>query len=203
MSIPQAGAIRVKTIIFKFGKWLSTTVSKVHIPFARKRVRLGDYNEYLEMISQWEVGDILTTATYGEASNLFIPGEYKHIGWYLGNEKVLEATTEGVVVTYLPFFLSNRDKIAVSRFKFATKEEVGRAVHRALTLIGLPYDFEMNTDNNNWYCSEVIYVKMDEELESRGKDMPFEMRKRLGVLTIAPDDFMRATDKLDVITQLP
>lgn len=187
-------------ILFKIAKPISQFIAGAHMPFSRKRMTA---DTYLDIRKLARPGDVLLTFTYGEASVWFIPGKYKHIGWYMGDDKVLEASTHGVRISHLSEFVFRKDGIGCFRSKFATEQEMIDAVSRGAKLEGKEYDFEFNTQNDQWYCSEIVFMKTKEVLEEAGKEMPFKLQPRLGVDTIAPDDFRRAAEKWDCILERP
>jgi len=89
-----------------------------------------------------------------------------HIGvvWIQNNKSyVIEADTKGVVRTRLDSFMSRsvdakgHPKIMVGRLKEEYRNEIPQAINRMLTLIGKPYDFAFDIDNDSYYCSELVY----------------------------------------------
>jgi hypothetical protein len=48
-------------------------------------------------------------------------------------------------------------KIVVGRLKEAYRSEIPQAINRMLALIGKPYDFAFDIDNDCYYCSELVY----------------------------------------------
>ena len=89
-----------------------------------------------------------------------------HVGVvYINNDKtyVIEADTKGVVKTRLDSFLNRslddqgRPKILAGRLKEAYRAEIPKAMDRIIALLGKPYDFAFDINNDCYYCSELIY----------------------------------------------
>ncbi len=173
--------------LLKVTSFFSQRIAKVYMPFSRKRIEQADYEHMLTVL---KVGDVISTRTRGELSNLFIPGFWGHVAIYDGNGKVIEATTHGVVETSLAWFLFGKDYCAVSRPNFMTDEQKWLAVDFCSRQIGKPYDFSINTSNiDKFYCSEIIYHAFKFVLGQS----PFKLRVILGQETIAPSDFYDAS----------
>lgn len=89
-----------------------------------------------------------------------------HVGIvYLSDDEpqVIEATTDGVVMTSLKTFLSrsydqdNNSKVIVGRVKDIHKRLPHKAVDYAQSLIGKKYDHVFDIKNDSYYCSELVY----------------------------------------------
>lgn len=76
---------------------------------------------------------------------------------------VIEADTRGVVKTQLDSFLNRsldakgHPKIFVGRLKEEYHEMIYPAMNRMLLLLGKPYDFAFDINNDRYYCSELLY----------------------------------------------
>lgn len=99
--------------------------------------------------------------TYG------IDGTYpSHVGVVcICNKKfyVIEADTKGVVKTQINSFLNRsldingHPKIVVGRLKEKYREGIPLAINRMLALLGKPYDFAFDINNDCYYCSELLF----------------------------------------------
>ncbi|MEM9549043.1 MAG: YiiX/YebB-like N1pC/P60 family cysteine hydrolase [Bacteroidota bacterium] len=89
-----------------------------------------------------------------------------HVGMVISvNEElaVIEAITKGVVITPLDTFLNRsfdqngHSKVLVGRLKDGDKSLVEKAVNYARTLLGKSYDTVFDIQNDQYYCSELVY----------------------------------------------
>jgi uncharacterized protein YycO len=144
-------------------------------------------------------GDAICSTRYGEATNLFIGGKYKHVGIYVGEmdgvPMVVEAIGKGVAYTDLIQFMLSKDVIGAFRPKFAGKEEMSAAAKKAIETVGSPYDYGFDSGNEAYYCSELYYYAYAETLRS----CPLELRPRMGRLTITPSDIWLAINKFKTV----
>jgi len=173
--------------LLKIASFFSRRVAKIYMPFSRKRIRPEDY---IEMKKLLKAGDVISTKTRGEFSNIFVPGFFGHVAIYDGEGFVIEATTRGVVRTHLAWFLFGKDYATVVRPNFMTDDQKWLAVDYCKRQIGKPYDYSFNTSNiDSFYCSELIYSAYKFVLG----DSPFKLKKTLGQETVAPSDFYNAS----------
>jgi hypothetical protein len=172
---------------YKLTEWLGAR----HMPFTHKLITSFDYYHALEMLRP---GDVLLSLIYGEFSNFFIPGHFKHAAIYCGTQLdrypcIIEAVSKGVIKKNMLDFMFKKDEIMAFRPTFCTKNDSKSAVFAANKLVGSHYDYQFKSDNDAFYCSEAIYYSY---LQVLGEKMPFQMWKRFGRLTITPNDFHRA-----------
>ncbi|XKM13410.1 YiiX/YebB-like N1pC/P60 family cysteine hydrolase [Orbaceae bacterium ac157xtp] len=78
-----------------------------------------------------------------------------HVGLYIGNDQVIEASHQkGVVITPLPAFL------AVATYNVAAtikqSDLLDCAIARAKTKLGLPYNHSFYPNDKGLYCSQLI-----------------------------------------------
>jgi uncharacterized protein YycO len=166
-----------------FSQW----VAGIHMPFSKKRI---DQDDYEHMLSVLKVGDVISTKTRGELSNVFIPGFWSHVAIYSGNGRVIEATTQGVVETNLAWFLFSKDYCAASRPNFLNEDQKWLVIDYCKRQIGKPYDYSFHTsDIDKFYCSEIVYHAFKFVLGQS----PFKLKVVLGQETVAPSDFYNAT----------
>lgn len=80
-----------------------------------------------------------------------------------GKTLVIEADTKGVILTPIDSFLhrsvdaKGNPKVFAGRLKPEYHQEIPQAITRMLALLGKPYDFAFDIDNDCYYCSELVY----------------------------------------------
>lgn len=89
-----------------------------------------------------------------------------HIGMVILSDagpQVVEATTNGVVMTDLKTFLSRsydkngNSKVIVGRVNEMHSQLIPDAVQHAQSLLGKKYDHVFDVNNDTYYCSELVY----------------------------------------------
>ena len=92
---------------------------------------------------------------------------YTHVGIVSvenGNVFVIEATSPKVRKVVIDTFLNDARKIngkpivAVGRLKSKYYDIIPQAVKNAETYLGKPYDYVYSPDNDEYYCSELVYL---------------------------------------------
>ena len=140
-------------------------------------------------------GDVLLGRTFGELTNLFIPGKYKHAALFACGVSdypyAIEAIGTGVQKSDLIDFMLKRDIVGIYRMKGIDYKQSVDIVELAKKYIGFPYDYEFRSDNKAFYCSEFVYSCYKETIGERFK---FEMWKRFGSMTVMPSDIARAEE---------
>lgn len=154
---------------------------------------MRNYEEISQLI---QPGDVIVTRTKWRPTNALIPGFYNHAVFYVGGDRVVHAL-DRVELVSLPILLSHVDDYAIMRPSSFTPEELEKACNIAKTFVGLPYDYNFEPTPDALYCSELVTVV----LQQSKKDWPFEWRKRLGVLTVIPQDFRDAKVFFDKILE--
>lgn len=149
-----------------------------------------DYRSYGESLPL--AGSVLVSLTDGEWANYLIPDYWSHNAIYTGEGTVIEATAMGgVIETDLIDFMMRKDYIVAMEPKFASAEQMKKAVAHARTQVGKKYDFEFNySDVESFYCSELIYWSYLQVIPNS----PFTLRCVLGVMSVIPSDFVNAKD---------
>jgi uncharacterized protein YycO len=124
----------------------------------------------------FEPGDILLTRGNWAATNINIPGFWKHMAMYIGTGKYLKSHYEydslsslrddthyiieaiGLWVQIIPIetLCGHNDYLAVLRAKFQ-KEKIERAIAKTLKLNGKSYDYSFNYYSDvNYVCSTLV-----------------------------------------------
>lgn len=89
-----------------------------------------------------------------------------HVGMVISVDKgtkVIEATTDGVVITDLAVFLNRsfdkngNSKVIVGRVSNKHSELISGALKYAESLLNKKYDHIFDIDNDTYYCSELVY----------------------------------------------
>jgi uncharacterized protein YycO len=170
---------------------VSKAVSKIHAPWSRRKITLVDYCRIAERANP---GDVLLSWTNGELSNIFMKGDWSHVGLYCGHREspmqtVVEAQTKGVTKSILSEFVFNKDNVALIRPTRIAKSEREKAVDWAMSKVGVPYDFAFDTSEKAMYCSELV-VKAYER--SASGSLGIKPTVRFGVPVYYPSAFMEA-----------
>jgi uncharacterized protein YycO len=91
---------------------------------------------------------------------------FSHVGIYSeedGRAIVIEAVSAGVVQTPLDSFLARtldslyRPKVMVGRFRSESNVDIKEGLERATAFIGKEYDPIYELENDQYYCSELVY----------------------------------------------
>lgn len=181
----------------KLASILSKLVGCVAFPYLKKTMTGTDYYDALKITKP---GMVFLTRSNGYLSNFFIPGYWKHAAIYcnpIGHRPcVIEAVENGVKKTDLITFLMTKDVCGIFSPSFANSAQMVQASKIALDQLGKPYDFAFQTDNEAFYCSELIYHAY---LKATGGKMPFTLRETWGQDTAIPQDIANACEKWDKI----
>lgn len=106
--------------------------------------------------------------------------------------RVIEAVSEGVVFTSAEHSL-DADYAACLRPRLG-KVEVARAIERAFSYLGRPYDFDFDFfSDSSLVCSELVYKAYEPRDGARGLRLPLE--QVVGRLTLPPTLIVRQFDQ--------
>lgn len=131
---------------------IAKLIGKIHAPFSHKLVDALDYEQIL---ARSLPGDILLTHTSGEFTNLFILGFWKHSAIVGVNGAVIEAVGEGVKRTHFFDFLRGKDYVSLVRLPVTERVRTD-AASWATKYLGSGYDFEFESNDAEFYCSELV-----------------------------------------------
>lgn len=122
-----------------------------------------------DLIFQEDCGDLMTNAI--KAATKGIKGyQFTHVGmvWLKSPDdiQVIEATPPEVTVTPLADYLSPEHhctpRSVVGRLKNQYQKLIPQAITAALQKVGKGYDYAFNINNDQYYCSELIYQAFKE-----------------------------------------
>ena len=137
-----------------------------------------------EVLDRLQPGDILLRRYERYVTSWIIPGYWKHVAIYVGDNKVIHAVSEGVVEEDILTFL-RCDRVAIMRVKDKDLERAQKEIPvNARKYLGLEYDFEFDTgDDKRFYCSEFSKKLLE------GYDVTMEANKKgfLSKGSIIPD----------------
>lgn len=178
-------------LLLQISYHVSQWVGRINLPFINKSVTIDDF---YEAITHAKSGDAILSIGYGQLSNVFIPGKWSHVGMIVAGPRpyVIEATSKGVVRTDLIQFMLSKDECMIMRSDFTKPHQAKRAAEYAKSFIGKPYDYMFQAGSDAFYCAELIFTCYK---EVTGGHMPFEMRERLGSMTVTPQDIRNAKGK--------
>lgn len=109
-----------------------------------------------------KLSDAIAEVTSGEGNI-----SYTHVGIVSvenGNVFVIEATTPKVRKVAIDIFFNDGLKIngkpivAVGRLKSKYHDIIPQAIKNAETYLGKPYDYVYSPDNDEYYCSELVFL---------------------------------------------
>lgn len=171
-------------------KWIFKVIKTIwnfiaHIRFSRRKKWLiteKNLNKYLDIARPW---DILLTRGNWNATNISIPGFWKHMSLYMGTWKylsenfdckkldkklhyIIESTSDWVLLKPIQELVEYNDYLWVIRSKFSLNKR-RRVIYKALEQRGKWYDYIFNFySDNSLVCSELVlksYAKEDKNDE--------------------------------------
>lgn len=128
---------------------------------------------WYEIKSKLRVGDVLITRTNSSAANGIIPGFYSHSAVYVGNFqgifRAVDSSVPAVDDIDVLDLLMHIDHIAVMRAEGVSPSDRMKVANEARKLVGKSYDYSFRFDNDDFYCSEVVFkafMEVDEAYRS-------------------------------------
>jgi len=120
------------------------------------RVRGEQVRKVLDIIRP---GDILLRRFDGYLNTIFTPGFWGHAGVKVSGNDVVHAISKGVTREDILNFC-RCDAICVLEPYTATLKQRDDAVQKAEELAekNIPYDFEFSSNNETYYCTELVSV---------------------------------------------
>ena len=135
-------------------------VAKVHLS---RRPLWITYNPILHKLKGHEIrrildvlqkGDILLRRWDGYLNTILTPGFWAHAGLYAGGDQAIHALGDGVIKEDILNFC-RADSLAVMRVKGGDPDA---AIRRAHEVLGKPYDYEFEGNDDQYYCTELCDV---------------------------------------------
>jgi len=147
--------------------------------------------EIRQILNEVQSGDILLTRHAGYLSSIFGPGYWGHAGIYVGENIMVEATGKGVkTIDILDF--CRADGLTLLRTKLSyTQQEAAARKATSLAQMGLEYDYEFESGDNEYYCTELVDYSYDNLFNS-------DYVAKYGHFVIEPDA-MYKSNKVDQI----
>jgi len=130
-------------------------------------------------------------------AKLFLKSDWVHAALYVGNDKIIDSTTErnGVAETTLKNF-SNCHHLAVIRPSYKSEADRQAALQYARDKIGTPYDFDWNLSNNTLYCTEFVA----NALAAGPNPIKIDTMKAVGQEMVSPRAFLENSELKTVWT---
>lgn len=198
---------RIDKLLFWLSKHIGFFIS--HTKFSTRKswlVKKENIKKYLEIAKSW---DIFLSRWNWNASNISIPGFWKHMAMYLGkwdylkqnfkwnflkrldDEKyyIIEATWEWVTISDIFDFAWHIDYLGVSRTTFS-KEKIKRSLKNVLSHFGKWYDHIFNFySDKRMVCSALVLKSYAKEYK-KDEGISIELEKIWISLTYPPNSFI-------------
>jgi uncharacterized protein YycO len=152
---------------------LSRFVGGVHWPFVKHAITEQHVDHALRLCLP---GDIMTTYTCGHLTNLFIPGDEKHLA-ICSSVRVVEAIADGVQAISLRKFMKGKDRVKLFRPRFCSRVEAFLASEWAFGMVGSSYDYLFEIGIRAFYCAELGYMAYEKTLKN---PPPFQREEIMG-----------------------
>lgn len=166
----------------------------IHLPIKNRTLSFDDG----EAIRSLPDGAVVLGHSNWYLCNVMIPGFWKHAAIKSG-DRMIEAISRGVVVTPIGAWVSMRDAACALTPTWATPEGMRQVAAEADKQVGKPYDFDFAIDTRAFYCAELVWWAY----KTVFPEMGFELRERMGRLTVTPEDFFLATKWWNVKVKIP
>jgi uncharacterized protein YycO len=152
-------------------------------------------------------GMILLTRKEFQLSNLFIDGYWTHSGILTLQDKVIEAISNGVIITELKDFCRKSDSFVILKPRFCTWLEMEKASHLASEMVGSPYSYDFNNSDSSYYCSKLVLkayscaCDWNRNHYNVEEEVPGEYRLLCDGKIVHPIDFFRNQNAWEVVFQ--
>jgi cell wall-associated NlpC family hydrolase len=145
--------MRLKRLILRisFIQWVLTSViPKIRFSIKPPEMTGGVFAEFNNILRP---GDLVFSSDRSKLSSWLIPGDWDHVGVYIGNSEIVEAVQPVVRITSVFDFCHSSDVVGVARHPWLNLRYV---INVARATIGRPYDTFFDRGNEALYCSELI-----------------------------------------------
>lgn len=200
--------ITLRRTILRAAEPILPAIGKVQVPTWLAPRLMGKDDAASFMALDPLPGTVLLSRKRLQLSNVVNVGTWKHVAMFVGEfhavPLIIEAVWPWVRLVPVERWFEGEDYAKAVIPTFADAHLMDVAADLSVALTGLKYDrmFEYAkqlTANRAFYCAEVPWWTYDKAFEAIGKPCPFEVRKTLGLETVAPDDYHLATDKWKTI----
>ncbi len=182
----------------------------MHIHFSRRKEGLIRQEHIDTLLLRMRPWDILLTRQNWAATNLNIPGFWKHMAMYVGTGEfligrfpelgklglnktthyIIEAIGLWVQIIPIELLCGHNDYLGVIRTRFR-KEKIERAIEKTIHLIGTNYDYSFNYYSDiNYVCSTLVTKAY--QPESNDDEWIHITLTRIGIwITYPPNDIVK------------
>jgi hypothetical protein len=112
-----------------------------------------DFDSIRSMVTP---GMIILSRREFQVSNFFIEGHWTHTALIMPGEKIIEATSHGVIVSDLRELFLKTDDFVILKPRFCGMPEMVKACGHASEIVGAPYSFDFLNSDSSYYCSQLI-----------------------------------------------
>jgi len=143
----------IETIPYKIASSIGTWIGDQRLSGYITSIKYEDID-----INDFKVGDIILNRTNWTFTSALIPGYWSHAAIYVGDGKVVEALSDGVVCHSVYNCLGHCDSYCILRpvIDLSNDENFINAI---ISHIGKLYDFFFKFSKNGiMSCTEVVYV---------------------------------------------
>ncbi len=187
---------RIDIYLFKLLKKVWMVIARTKFSYRTQWLIQDKYvKEYLKIAKPW---DIFLTRWNWNASNISIPGFWKHMSMYVWDGKIIEATWEWILVKNIEQLVEHNDYLWVFRTDF-TQDKIQRVIQKAQKYIWTWYDFRFNFYSDKFLvCSELVLKSYSKDFwDDEGIDIQLE-HIWLGI-TFPPNNFLELVRKRDYL----
>lgn len=132
-------------------QWVLTVlIPKIRFSVKPPKMTGGVFAEFSNILRP---GDLVFSSDRSKLSSWLIPGEWDHVGIYIGNSEIVEAVQPFVRITSTFDFCHSSDTVGVARPAWKNPRYV---MNVAKSTVGRPYDTFFDRGNEALYCSELI-----------------------------------------------
>jgi hypothetical protein len=131
-----------------------TTVTNIKI-----RENLLKYSLYKKIKYTLKRGDIVLLGDLKTVVSLFVDAPFTHSAIYLGRNKFIHATGDGVSYTYLKKFFKEYDTIAIfgiPQYVTHRKKIINKAIKFAKDQFGKPYNYSLKKTEKKYFCTQLV-----------------------------------------------
>jgi len=148
-------------------------------------------------------GMILLSRREFQISNFFIDGYWTHTAMIMPREKVIQATTKGVIIDELQKFFLTTDDFVILKPRFCGIPEMEIACSHASEIVGTPYSFDFNNSDDSLYCSELVLKVYARTCgwDRQSHQEPSEFKHLCDGKIISPSDLYHDQNAWEVVFQ--